>query len=246
MYAYIFDGFLQERKYVHDIAQIENRLVTLGIQGRTEKMTILKNIQDAARQAIKRGAETLVVIGNDETVTKVLPQIIDTTVTLGFIPLGPHQSIAHILGIPTGVAACDALSRRIVRNIDMGKANDAYFLFSMVAPATVTVECGKYSITSLDPNGSMTFTNFPASGVKSVPDDGVLELIVAPGEERKAWGGLRRGNASSVFSITSAKLITADAPATVILDGQVAIKTPITLEVARKKLAVIVGKDRGF
>ena len=141
MYAYIFDNFLQERKYQHDIGQIENRLSTLGIQGKIEKMTILKNIQEAARQAIKRGVDTLVVVGNDETVTKVLPQIIDTTVTLGIIPVGPHQTIAKILGVPSGLSACDVLSKRIIRKIDLGKANNAYFVFTLMAPAGVSADC---------------------------------------------------------------------------------------------------------
>ena len=244
MYAYIFDSFLQDRKYHHDIGQIENRLATLGIQGKSEKMTILKNFQEAARQAIKRGAETLVVIGNDETVTKVLPQLIDAKVTLGLIPLGSNQAIAKILGIPVGLAACDALSRRVVRKIDLGKANNAYFLFTLTAPAEVTVDCGKYSITSLDPSGTITVANFPVGESRGLPDDGKLELIVAPGEAGRGWG--RRGGTESIFPITNIKLTSSQGPVSAILDGQVTIKTPVTVEVAKKKLAVIVGRDREF
>jgi len=246
MYAYIFDSFLQERKYQHDIGQIENRLATLGIQGKSEKMTILKNIQEAARNAIKRGVETLVVVGNDETVTKVLPQIIDSDVTLGLIPLGPNQNIARILGIPTGLAACDALSRRIVRHVDLGKANNAYFLFTLTAPANVLIDCGKYSITSLDPAGTITIANFPTGEAKGRPDDGKLELIVAPGEEKKRWGGMRQKSGGSVFSISDVKITSSEGPASVMLDGHVTLKAPINVEVAKNKLEVIVGKGREF
>lgn len=246
MYAYIFDSFLQERKYQHDIGQIENRLATLGIQGKSEKMTILKNIQEAARLAIKRGAETLVVVGNDETVTKVLPQMIDSRVTLGLIPLGPNQTIARILGIPVGLSACDVLSRRIVRHIDLGRANNAYFVFNLAAPAGVAIDCGKYAITSLDPAGTMMIANFPTAGAQGAPDDGRLELIVAPGQEKRGWGGLRRTAGGSVFSITNVKVTSPQGPVSVVLDGQVTLKTPVTVEIERKKLAVIVGKGREF
>jgi diacylglycerol kinase family enzyme len=245
MYAYIFDSFLQDRKYVHDISQIENRLVALGIQGRTEKMTILKNLAEGARQAIKRGATTLVVVGNDETITRVLPILTEHEVTLGIIPLGPHQSIANILGIPEGVAACDTVSRRVIRHLDMGRANNAYFLFSLVAPATVSVDCGRYTISSTDPAGTLTITNFSLDGTTSKPDDGKLELVVAAGEHRRGWG-IRRDTTTSVFSITKATLTCAGTPATVTLDGQVVIKTPIELEVGSKKVDVIVGKSRHF
>lgn len=245
MYAYIFDSFLQERKYQHDIGQIENRLSALGIQGKIEKMTILKNIMEAARQAIKRGVETLVVVGNDETVTKVLPQIIDRKITLGLIPLGPNQTIAKLLGIPIGLAACDILSRRIVRKIDLGQANNAFFLFTLAAPAGVTADCGHYNITSLDPTGTMTIANFPTGEAQGMPDDGQLELIVSPGETKRGWGNYRRGG-GSVFPISNIKLTAAEGPVSVTLDGQILVKTPITVEVAKNKLAIIVGKDRGF
>lgn len=246
MYAYIFDSFLQDRKYHHDIGQIENRLTALGIQGKSEKMTILKNFQEAARQAIKHGVETLVVVGNDETITKILPQIIDSKVTLGLIPLGPNQTIARILGIPVGLGACDVLSRRIVRKIDLGKANNGYFLFTLSTPPGIVVDCGKYTITSLDPAGTMTVANFPTGEAKGNPDDGKLELIVAPGQEKRGWGSLRRGDRGSVFSITHVSLTSPQGPLSVLLDGQVTLKTPITVEVAKKKLALIVGKDREF
>jgi len=245
MYAYIFDSFLQDRKYQHDIGQIENRLATLGIQGKMEKMTILKNFQEAAKQAIKRGADTLVAVGNDETVTKILPQLIEANVTLGLIPLGPNQTIAKVFGLPVGVNACDALSRRIVRKIDVGQANTNYFVFSLVTPPGLVADCGKYSITSLDPTGTMTIANFPIAEAHGSPDDGKLELIVAPGEQR-GWGSFKRGTSGSVFPISHAKLTSPGAPASVMLDGQITVKTPITIEVAKKKLTVIVGKGREF
>lgn len=246
MYAYIFDSFLQDRKYAHELSQIENRLVTLGIQGRTEKMTILKNLQEGARQAIKRGATTLVVVGNDETITRILPQLVDEDVTLGFIPVGPHQTIAHVLGIPEGVPACDTISRRVIRHLDMGKANNAYFLFTLVAPATVSVDCGGYTISSLDSTGELVVTNFPHAGSRGTPDDGQLELVVSPGEDRKGWKPFRQQSSSSVFPISAATLTTTTGSASVTLDGKILLKTPIELGIAAKKLDIIVGKARNF
>lgn len=245
MYAYVFDSFLQERKYQHDISQIETRLVALGVQGRSEKMTILKNIQEAARQAIKRGTTTIVVVGNDQTIAKVLPQLIGQPVTLGLIPLGRHQTIAHVLGIPEGLVACDVLSRRVVQRLDLGKANDVYFLHSLTAPATVSVDFGKYRVTSLDPGGSLTISNFPFIYGHGHPDDGQLELIVAPGHDRRGWGR-RRDSAASVFPMAKAILTSAPGSADLLLDGQITIRTPAKVEVVPRRLEVIVGKNRGF
>ena len=76
------------------------------------------------------------------------------------------------------------------------------------------------------------------------PTTAQLELIVAPGEAKHGWG--RRGSGGSVFPITNIKLTSAAGPVSVTLDGQVTVKTPVTVEVAKKKLAVIVGKGREF
>lgn len=246
MYAYIFDNFLQDRKFQHETAQIENRLTTLGIQGKIEKMTILKNIQEATRQAIKRGATTIVVVGNDETITKVLPQLIDQDITFGLIPLGSKQTIAKILGIPLGEPACDILSRRITQRIDLGKANTAYFIFTLQTPPGVIANCGQYTISNLDQTGSMTIANFPIGDANGRPDDGSLELIVSPAKARGGWGRLRASSGSSIFQITTVKLISTGEPISVLLDGLVPLKTPVTVEVAPNKLEVIVGKERGF
>lgn len=244
MYAYIFDSFLQERKYAHDVSQIENRLVTLGIQGRTEKLTILKNLQETAKQMIKRGATTLVVVGNDETVTKVLPFVIDAGVTLGIIPVGQPQMISRVLGIPSGLAACETISRRIIRHLDIGRANTAYFVFQLAAPASVSVDCGDYRISSLDEHGHITITNFSLDGSHSIPDDGAFEVVVAPGAERRGWKLQRQPQ--SVFRLTKAKLVSSGLPASITLDGHTIVKTPVAVTVDAGSLDVIVGKERGF
>lgn len=247
MYAYVFDSFLQERKYNHDISLIENRLATLGITGRTEKITILKNTSEAVRQAIKRGADTVVLVGNDETVTRILPQLIDHDVTLGLIPLGPHQTIARALGIPDGVSACDVISRRIVHRLDLGKANTTYFLLNLTAPAGVAVACdGQYTISSTDPNGLIAVVNFPGPAGGGRPDDGQLELVITPGPEKRGWRGLRHQSHGSVFPIRQVKITAAEGSASLLLDGLVTLKTPVTVEAAAGKLEVIVGKSRTF
>lgn len=246
MYVYIFDSFLQDRKYAHELSQVENRLAALGIQGRYEKMTILKNMSEAVRQAIKRGATTIVLVGNDETFTKVLPQLVDHDVTIGFIPLGPHQTIPRALGVPEGLAACDAISRRIVQRIDLGKANNAYFLLNLTAPPTVAITCdGQYSVTSSDPSGLLAITNFAIEDGGGRPDDGRLELVISPDRKRRGWSWGRQ-SAGSVFPITKAKISAAEGSTNLLLDGRVTIKTPVTVEAAPAKLEVIVGKDRSF
>lgn len=249
MYFYIFDSFLQEKKHGTTIAQIETRLASLGIQGRTEKITILKSLTETTREAIKRGATTIVAVGNDKTVTKLLPIVIEHDLTLGIIPVGEPQLIADYLGIPPGARACENISRRIIERLDIGLANNQHFLLEATIPAQSRVMCdGKYAVESLDPHDTMLISNFGQSAPGN-PRDGKLELVVQ-GQASGGWFN-KRSSRGSVFPLKKAKierdpLLDPTGGASLVLDGQLLLKTPATIEVLPKKLSVIVGRDRAF
>lgn len=245
MYFYIFDGFLQEPKYRTEITRIENRLATLGIQGRNEKITILKNIREATLEAMKRGAATVVAVGNDQTIGKILGEVIDQKAVLGLIPVGEPQMIATYFGISRGVAACDILSRRVIRKIDVGRANTHYFLLNAAIPFRTPVECdGKYTVEPNDDASAMSVVNLGTDGHPGNPEDGRLELTVTPPTAHSLWR--RSETAPSVFPIKQAKIAYRDQNDTVVLDGQTVVKCPVTIEVAPKRLSVIVGRERTF
>lgn len=54
MYYYIFDQFLNETKYQSLVNKIEARLTDLGINGRSEKLTILKSLPDTMNEIVKK------------------------------------------------------------------------------------------------------------------------------------------------------------------------------------------------
>lgn len=245
MYAYIYDAFLQDRKYQSALVQIENRLTTLGIHGRQEKITILKNLRETVRDLLKRGAETLVLVGNDETISKVLPELIDSEVVVGFIPLGPHQLISRSLGIPEGLSAAEDLSRRVTKRLDLGMAGTTNFLLQMEFPMPVEIRLeNKYSVSSLAPTGRMTVTNLhPQHGR---PDDGKLELIVEPagGGGWSSWK--KSAHQTSVFPFKKATVKPVNGAGNAVLDGQTTANLPFEISVASKKIRFIVGRQRQF
>ena len=67
MYYYIYDSYLAEKKYESTIARIENRLTDLGINGKINRLSFLKNIHQIIGEEVKRGVKTVVVVGSDET-----------------------------------------------------------------------------------------------------------------------------------------------------------------------------------
>lgn len=250
MYYYLFDSPLADSKYNSIVNRIEFRIIELGINGRMDRLTILKNMRELIDSAIKRGAETIVVVGDDTAVARAVSIVARYNVTLGIVPVGSHQLIARALGIPEGEAACDVLSKRIVRTIDLGKVNDQYFLFSLNIPAQdVTIECdGHYRVSLLGGPRPFTICNFsPAhrGGGAGSPEDGVLEAIIE--EQPTGWGMFRKPAArASVFPLKRAKVFSPHASIPLTLDGQTIVKTPATVEVSPRKLRVIVGKERQF
>lgn len=247
VYFYLYDSELQDRKYHAEVMKIEARVNALGIQGRTEKITILKNIHEAVREGLKRGATTLVIVGNDKTITTLLPDLLETNVAIGIIPVGEPQTIANFLGVPLGAAACDVISRRVVERVDVGQANNHYFLLNAKLPVGAAVNCdGQFSVTSASPEDQMVITNLETSGRVSNPADGQLELVVQ-GSQKRGWGPFAKDtNNLSVFPIKEAKVTATSGHPQLLLDGQITVPTPLTLTLAKKKLTIIVGRQRHF
>ena len=64
-------------------------------------------------------------------------------VTLGIIPIGKENTMARVLGVPSGEEACHTLSRRFIHTIPLARVNDKYFLThcSMPLPKGSTLQC---------------------------------------------------------------------------------------------------------
>ncbi len=247
MYTYIIEAEVAAKKYEVELAKIEARVLELHMPGRFEKLTILKSLREIIADAVKQKAETIVVIGSDKIVSAAVTEIAPLGGTLGIIPVGSQSNIAHALGIPDGVAACDTLSARIVEHIDLGKVNNRFFLFGIDIPdvPSLTLECdGQFHVSTASPS-SIEIRNF---GEDSNPCDGRLEVVVRP----KVEGGFFRSFRQRVFSKASVfpfKKVTIRCPGDSVPiqeAGQTIVKTPATVEVAPSKLKVIVGKQRSF
>lgn len=259
MYYYIYDASLNDKKYSSSIHRIENRLMQLGISGRIEKLSLLKSFKETVEDAVKKGAATVVAVGNDSTVSKIISVLPSLNITFGIIPVGPNNQIARILGIPEGEQACDVLSARITEKIDLGKANQSYFIGSLAIPQSkdIIVDCGDYNISASSNHSSLNIYNINTTEKSeygenqrygSNPKDGLLEVVF---ESPKQSHGLRNFfkkeySTKSIFPLKKLKIKCSANSLPVIVDGQVTFKTPVTVEVAPKKLKVIVGKNRMF
>lgn len=258
MYYYIYDSFLADRKYERALAAVETRLTDLGISGRIGRLTPFTSAKGLIRDESRRGVSTIVVVGNDDTVAKVVDGIGDVEITLGIIPIGSSTEIARSLGIPDEVDACDVLSKRLIRKIDLGSVNGRLFLSQVRLPkGQLTMEGdGKYRISALTTECETVVSNLRRERLLTEderkclgpgdPQDGLLDALITvkPGRLSQMF---RKNSACTSSVIPIKKLsIMGDEPITVSVDGRNLTNSNISIEVVPKKLKIIAGRQRVF
>lgn len=255
MYLYLYDSFLNNKKYSGLLAKIETRLTDLGIGGKIFRLSPLRNMNELLTDEVRGGIKTIVVVGNDKTFSQVINVAAQLNTIVGFIPVGTKNKISQILGIPDQEDACNVLAARIIEKIDLGKVNNTYFLSSItVSSGQVTIECedkfkitpqnqDKISICNLRP----ALTAVPGQGSPWFnPQDGLLEILINPITSKffQIFRKTTRRN-SSVIPFKKIAIRSRDS-LPVITDGQKILKTPVNVEIVPKKLKVVVGKNRMF
>lgn len=84
---------------------------------------------DLARDCASRGVDALVVVGGDGIVHLGLQVVAGTQLPLGIIPAGTGNDIARAIGLPRGdpAEAAQVVARGVVRRIDLGRSDGAWF-----------------------------------------------------------------------------------------------------------------------
>lgn len=256
MFTYIYDAFVAHQKHERTMSQIETRLTDLGISGRIERLTMFKNIREIIADAERRGCETVVAVGNDETVGKLVEIAGDFDMAFGVIPVGdgPHK-IAEMLGMPCGMEACTVISRRILKTIDLGRVNGRYFLSSIRIPRTrAKISCnGQYDVIPTEDN-EVTICNLAALAVGegstkiTSPRDGQFDTVFRPASPKGLFSKFFRGSVSERPTVVPARnlVLTHKRPITIIRDGQRFSSTTFRVEVVPGRLRVVTGKTRKF
>jgi diacylglycerol kinase family enzyme len=252
MYHYIYESFLTDPKFAKQLSAIENRLTDLGIYGSVHRLALFKTMKGTVQDAVRRGAKTIVAVGDDNAVAKAIDAVAEFPgVAFGIIPVGEKNSIAKLLGIDDAISACEVLSARLVEELDLGKVNSHYFLTSLRIPGAVTAECdGRYKVSPIA-GGEICVSNFSMDGVgQGDPRDGRLETMVktaARGFFKSLFSPAYASAGLSVFPTEKVVVRAAEnAPMTAIADGQPYQDAEFRVEIAPRRLTVIVGKGRNI
>ncbi|HMB26282.1 MAG TPA: diacylglycerol kinase family protein [Patescibacteria group bacterium] len=257
MYYYIYDTFLNDKKYEKVIDRIKTRLLDFEIQGKHEQLTLLKNIDELIGDEVKKGANTVIVVGDDQTFLKVIDVVADNDVSLGIIPVGPNNRIAEAFGVPMEEAACEIIAARKIVKLDLGLANQKYFFTDLKISKNLDrlqVEKDRFQVVPKKTCQEVEIINFympdPKIGFekklkKISAQDGYLDMVVRAKNNNHKWlkknkmaGKIDTVMTSDKFKVKSFEYLPLE------LDGYKIIKTPAEIQIKRDKLKVIAGKNR--
>lgn len=246
MYVYIYDDYLNKGKYSRTLNKLEIRLTDLGLSGKIVRLGAIKNVKDLIQGEIKTGAKTIVAVGNNATINKIIGAVVDND-TYGFfqknillfaIPIGDNNSIADSLGIKRE-DACETLLARRIKKIDIGTINNKYFLnkVSLDGQETKLEINGLYTIESDNKNRidiiNLAHKNDINKELKSNPHDGLLDLHIKD-----------RHNSVTYITVKNIKILSKNVK--ILIDESEEISSPAEISAVKEKLNFIVGKDREF
>ncbi len=238
-YAYLYDEFLNDRRYEREISRLEAELARRGIEGRVARSALFRHAKDQAEDLVRGGAKNLVLVGDDRTLEKLMWFLPDLDATIGFVPIAKSSKIADWLSIPIGVPSVDVLGARFVETIDVGRFADRYFLTEAIletTDATLDVE-GRFRIQPAS-GGSIRISNLAQD---ANPKDGKLDAIVTVEPPKTRWPLGRKTPPETRVTLSNGSL-TSSQPVDAIVDGQVLNGFSFQISSVPGKLKVITGR----
>lgn len=254
MYVYLYDNFLRQKKFLPTVRTMEVMLTDYGIAGKILRLHNYSDAKAIIEDEIKKGAKTVVIVGNDGTFGQVLSRSATCGCTFGFLPVGPDNTIAEVLGIPVGVEACAVLSRRRKEFLDVGWMNNRYFISQLhVQPSKIEVIYDeKFKVSATDKMEVVVCNLQPFFWRRDKkdkeqravrPQDGKLEAFLRPLTKKKWWG--YKYEEPSIFPFEE-MMIVAKEPFVVEADGKTSREIKVKIKLAHGKVEMIVGRNRKF
>lgn len=237
MHVYIFDEFLNTKRYEKTVAAIETRITDLGLQGKNRHVGTLKSLASVVADELRNTPTTLVAVGNDATFSQIINAVKDRNITVGYIPVGTkHVELARFLGIENEEHACTTLSARLIEAVRPGLCNRAGIFIRQARIPTAETLLEINGLYTLHPDAGGT-VSIHAAGART---PGTLDVRIDI-EQRSLF----RGSTESRSCIASKTVIlnnNQDLP--LVLDEAIQEKTPVEITVAPFTMKLIVGKNR--
>jgi diacylglycerol kinase family enzyme len=247
VYYYVYDEFIQDPKFERELALIETRLTDLGISGKIARLALFRDPTELIREEIARGAQTIVAVGNDKTLRRVIDAVEGADVVVGVLPMGKeNNNIAHMLGMPSGVQAADVLSARRFETLDLGRVNGRRFLHTVSLPSVtgVSIACDEQMTLSPIKGCDVEVRNMALASQDvgdADPTDGRLELVL-----RTQQGGWFGKKLSTSFVPMKRAVCQVPKKVAALVDGEVIEGEEFVFESLPGQVRVITSRERVF
>jgi hypothetical protein len=248
MNLYLYDDFLNKGKYQKITNKIETRITDLGLNGKIIRLNNLKNIDKIIQEEIKKGAKTIIPVGDDKTFFKVLKAITNDElnyffkdIVLSFIPVKKNE-IGISLGIKNYSDACNLLLARRIEKIELAKINNLYFLTTskIINNDEKIIINDSYTIKLL--KNSVAY-------IVNIPNQHLYKKIanISKKNRKNLFLYIENKNSFSFFPFKKIAMSkNNNKKSKIILDYSLSENFPINISLSNKKIKLIVGKNRLF
>lgn len=246
MNIFIYDSYLNQKKYNKELIALERKITDLGLNGKIIRLGMLSSLENTVEDELKKRPKTIIVVGGDALVNQVAGLMSGCETPLAVVPMGESNQIANGLGISTKEACAVLLSRRIL-NFDLGMVDDQPFVKNVVVVGkkiSLLID-DKLAVNLENPqlaeviNFSQPSSDELLEGLLLNPADGLFGLLIV--KKIKHW--FKSELSRSFFACKNIKIQAADG---VIVDGFKTMAKAHEIHLLKNRLNIIVGKNRNF
>ncbi len=250
MHIYLYDSFLNQKKYNKVISKIETRITDLDLNGKIVRMNTTNSIYNIVNTEINNGSKTIVCVGNNYTLNQTINSIAKLSIknpllniAIGFIPVGKtDNSIANYLGIKYNENACNAISARRIKRICLGIINDKEYFFNeaTIKSQDTIVEINEnYTLETIN-NSVFRIINLPIKNIsnKTKLKNNKLKLFI---EQKNSTLGFNKPTHKNLFYCDKIRIINKNQP--IFVDDCVETKTPADMKISKEIIKLIIGKN---
>lgn len=250
MYYYIFDTRKCRKRALVD--DIKAHLSVLGITGEYAFSSNAYSIEELVRLGLSKGYNTIVGIGDIETINRIAGVVCGRQEAVGIIPTEITPDISELIAARTWKEACDNLRYRKITEMHIGKtANGNAFLTSVFlalkGPTELTIEFRDYLVKAKAKN--FLVSNYHPQIKKIAPD--FLDVVFQSIDPKTATlagrlSGLlglsqKEDTQYSLFRARSLRLFT-NSKIPLVSNDQIIAKTPQLIESSDEKIRLIIGR----
>lgn len=261
MYYYIME---QPRNRAEKGLQrkIRDLVAMTGLAGEVAAVSPARSVEELVEIATCKEYNTIVAVGSDKLINKIVSLTCSKEVVLGIIPLGIGPIIEKIIGISNGdlEKACQALKKRFIKIVDLAYLYPHnYFLTQAEIKSNIPIEV-ELEIDQAKTTTSITdlvIVSPAINTIKSKYDD--LEqsdnrLNIYLSNRKEQVGGLTqfinwllaKPTLDRVSSLFRARkfIVNSATPIPVFIDGKIIDKTPVIFATKPKALKIITSRGK--